>query len=116
MGCDHHCGSCGGCGALELTEVEIKLLKILGQVVFLPVARRTDGEYPVCRELEGADPERAGLALACLEKRGLVDIDYALPLKGVDMAGYEGYPVHGSVGLTARGQQAVDSMEIQGIS
>lgn len=115
MGCDHNCGSCGGCGTLELTEIEIRLLKLLGQVAFLPIARKPDGACPVCRELEDCDPEQAGLGLACLEKRGLVDLDYSAPLKGVDMAAYAGYPVHGTVGLTARGQQAVEAMEIQGI-
>lgn len=113
MSCDHNCSSCGGCGMLELTEIEIDLLKLLGQVAFLPVARKAGAEHPVCRELE--DPERTGLALVCLEKRGLVDISYDGPLKGVDMSSYAGYPVHGSVGLTAKGLQAVESMDIQGI-
>ena len=113
MGCDHNCGSCAGCGVLELTELEIRLLKLLGQLAFLPVARKADGEYPVCMELE--DAEQAGLALACLEKRGLADISYDAPLKGVDMSGYAGYPVHGSVGLTAKGQQVLETIEIQGI-
>lgn len=113
MGCDHNCGSCAGCKNLELTEIEIRLLKLLGQLAFLPVARKADGEYPVCMELE--DAEQAGLALACLEKRGLVDISYDAPLKGVNMSCYAGFPVYGSVGLTARGQQALDAMEIQGI-
>ena len=115
MSCGHNCEKCSGCGALELTEPEIRLLELLGQVAFLPVARKADGETPVCRELEGVDPEQAGLALACLEKRGLVDICYDAPLKGVDMSGYRGFPVHGSAGLTVRGQQAVEAMEIQGI-
>lgn len=114
MGCDHNCGSCGGCGVLELTEIEIRLLKLLGQLAFLPVARKADGEYPICREME--DPEQAGLALVFLEKRGLADISYDGPLKGVDMAGYAGYPVHGSVGLTAKGQQVLEMIEIQGIA
>lgn len=113
MGCDHNCGSCGGCGVLELTELEIELLKLLGQLAFLPVARKADEEYPICKELE--DPEQAGLALVCLEKRGLADISYENPLKGVDMSDYAGYPVHGSVGLTAKGQQILEMMEIQGI-
>lgn len=113
MSCDHNCGSCAGCGVLELTEIEIGLLQLLGQMAFLPVARKADAEYPVCNELE--DGQQAGLALACLEKRGLVDICYDGPLKGVDMSSYAGYPVHGSVGLTAKGQQVLDAMDIQGI-
>lgn len=115
MGCGHNCDNCGGCGVLELTEKEITLLRLLGQVAFLPVARRVDGEYPVCREIPDWDPEETGLALACLEKRGLVDLSYDAPLKGMDMSGYAGYPVHGSAGLTARGQQVVEAVDIQGI-
>ena len=115
MGCDKNCGGCSGCGVLELTEIELELLKLLGQIAFLPVARKQDGDCPVCRELEEGDPVMTGLALACLEKRGLVDLDYSAPLKGVDMTAYAGYPVWGSAGLTARGQQTLELIEIQGI-
>lgn len=113
MGCNGDCGGCGGCKEMELAPLEVELLQLLGQVAFLPVARK--GEYPVCKELACADPEQAGLALACLEKRGLVDLCYDAPLKGVDMGAYADYPLLGSAGLTARGQQVVDLMEIQGI-
>lgn len=113
MRCDHNCGSCAGCGVLELTQLELELLELLGQVAFLPVARKADEEYPVCKELQ--DPQQAGLALVCLEKRGLVDISYDGPLKGMDMSAYADYPVHGSVGLTVKGQEALDAIGIQGI-
>ena len=113
MGCDGNCSGCKGCGVMELAPLEVELLELLGQVAFLPLARK--GEWPVCKELEGADPEQAGLALACLEKRGLVDLCYDSPMKGVDMAAYAGYPLQGSAGLTAKGQQILDLMEIQGI-
>ena len=108
MICSKNCGSCCN-GPMELTQLEIKLLALLGQVAFLPLARKLADEYPVCRELPEYDPAQTGLALACLEKRGLVDISYDAPLKGADMSGYEGYPVYGSVALTERGQQAADA-------
>ena len=110
MSCSKNCGGCCH-GPMELTELEIRLLVLLGQVAFLPVARKPAEEYPICMELFGYDPVQSGLALACLEKRGLVDLDYAAPLKGADMSAYEGYPVHGSAALTARGQEAADAAE-----
>ena len=49
-----------------------------------------------------------------LEKKMLVDITYD-PLSGADMSAYQGYPVHGSVALTERGQQVLELLEVQGI-
>ena len=111
MGCSKNCNGCSGCGPMELTELEIRLLALLGQVAFLPVARKPAEEYPVCMELPEYAPENTGLALACLEKRGLVDLSYDAPLKGADMSAYAGYTVHGSAALTERGQQAADLAE-----
>lgn len=40
MGCNGNCGGCTGCAReLVLTEPEIGLLRELGQIPFLPVAR-----------------------------------------------------------------------------
>ena len=110
MGCSKNCGSCCH-GPIELTELEVRLLVLLGQVAFLPMARKPADEYPVCMELPQYDGEQTGLALACLEKRGLVDLCYDAPLKGADMSAYAGYTVHGSAALTARGQEAADGAE-----
>ena len=41
-------------------------------------------------------------------------MDFALPLKGFDYAGYEAWPIRGSMALTAAGQEALDSLDIQG--
>ena len=38
------------------------------------------------------------------------------PLPGADMSAYRGYPVHGSIALTARGQQVLELLDVQGIS
>ena len=109
MSCSKNCGGCSGCsGWVELTEPEVRLLALLGQVAFLPIARKPADEYPICLELPGYSPEDTGLALACLQKRGFVDLSYNAPLKGADMSAYSGYPVHGSAGLTQRGQEAAD--------
>ena len=112
------CGSCGGCGggnSLELTEGEIRMLKTLSQIPFLPVARKAGDDIPVYLEDDAYTPEEYSLILQCLEKRGLIDIDYRQSLKGADMSAYQGYPVHGSMALTQRGQQALEILETQGI-
>ena len=112
--CSGNCGSCGGCGStLLLTDGELKILEQLGQIPFLPVARKAADMIPVC--LEDGMPENASECLQVLEKKGLIDIDYYKPLKGVDMVAYVGYPVHGSMALTLMGQNVVEQLDLQGI-
>lgn len=114
--CNHNCAACGGCAAtLELTEGEIELLRELGRFSFLPVARRADDMIPVYLEEDLRSREEYSLILRCLEKKGLIDIDYRAPLAGADMSRYRGLPVHGSFALTARGQTVVELLEVQGI-
>lgn len=115
-GCGGCCGNCGGCGStLVLTEQEISMLRLLGQIPFLPVARRADSMQPVYLEEGEFSPEQAGQALQSLEKRGLISIDYDQPLKGGYSPAYDAYPVKGSIGLTILGQQAVELLEVQGV-
>ena len=109
------CNTCGGCGSgLELTGEEIQFLQELGQYSFLPVARKVSDIIPICLEYGEENKELLSLVLQCLEKKMLVDITYD-PLPGADMGAYKGYPVHGSVALTARGQQVLELLEVQGI-
>ena len=117
-GCGGSCGTCGGCGggnALELSEGEIWMLKQLSQIPFLPVARKMDDDVPVYLEDDRYTQEEYTLILQCLEKRGLIDIDYWAPLKGFDMSAYGAYPVRGSFALTARGQVAAELLEYLGV-
>ena len=114
--CGSCCGNCGGCGgAMELSGGEIRMLLKLAQIPFLPVARKMSDDIPVYLE----DTEETGgdysLILQCLEKRGLISIDYDQPLAGFDDSAYAAYPIRGSFALTARGQQVVELLEIQGI-
>lgn len=110
--CSGNCQSCTGCsGALTLTEGEIAILQQLGQIPFLPVARKTDDMTPIYAEHPGKE---YSLILQCLEKKQLISIDYDVPLKGCDNAAYGNYPVRGSFALTARGQQVLELLEIQG--
>ena len=114
-GCGGGCGGCSGCsGALELTEGEIQMLLNLAQIPFLPVARKMGEETPIYLEENDRPTEEYSLILQCLEKRGLISIDYDKPLKSFDMSAYAGYSVHGSFALTARGQQVVELLEYQG--
>lgn len=107
--CGGNCGACSGCGrSLELTKKEMDFLKVLGQIPFLPAARTPADPAPVCFE-EG---ENMSLLLQCLEKKGLISLDYDLPIKGFD---YGDYPIHGSMALTQRGQQVLELLEYQGI-
>lgn len=114
--CNHNCGACSGCAAvLELTQGEIDLLGTLAQIPFLPVARRADDMVPVYLEETDRSREEYSLILQCLEKKGLIDLDYRAPLAGCDWSAYRGFPVHGTVSLTARGQTVVEMLEVQGI-
>ena len=109
------CGTCGGCGqGLELTMEEIRFLLELGQYSFLPVARKASDMIPVYLENGEEEKELMSLVLQCLEKKLLIDISYD-PLPGADMSAYKGYPVHGSIALTGRGQQVLELLEVQGV-
>ena len=115
MGCSGNCGSCGGCAReLSLTRQEIDLLFKLGQIPFLPVARKADDMTPVYLEDTDCTREEYSILLQLLEKKGLISIDYDAPLVGMDMSAYAGYRVHGSFALTARGQSVLEMLEIQG--
>jgi len=114
--CSGNCGSCTGCaGSLELTTMEIEMLQKLGQFSFLPVARKADDMVPVYLEDKQYSKEEYSLILQCLEKKGLVSMDYGSALRGADMSAYSAYPVHGSMALTQRGQAVLETLEIQGI-
>jgi hypothetical protein len=94
-----------------MSEGEIDILQQLGQIPFLPVAREIADMTPVCPE---CPTQEYSLSLQCLEKKQLISIDYDTPLKGCDVAAYSAYPIRGSFALTARGQQVLELLEIQG--
>ena len=113
--CGGNCGACSGCAReLVLTEKEIDFLNLLGQYAFLPVARSMGDLTPVY--LEAGDREEMSLLLQCLEKKGLISLDYDEPLSGFDMAAYKAYPIQGSMALTERGQKVLELLEYQGIA
>lgn len=113
--CGGNCPSCGGCGgALFLTPGEIAMLRRLGQIPFLPIARRIDTVDPVYLEDTDKSVTEYGLILMCLEKKGLISLDFDRPLAGFDDSAYAAYPIRGSMALTARGQSVLDLLELQG--
>ena len=130
--CNTGNGACGGCGmgggTLYLTEEEIGVLRRFGEIPFWPLARRADAEEPVCLE-EGiytaaessVTLEHNSVAendmkavLSALAQKGLIRLDFDLPLDNFDYSAYAAYPHHGSMALTALGQRAVELLEIQG--
>ena len=103
------CESCGGCsGGCSGCGLEIGFLHRLGECAFLPVIQ--EKEAPVF-------PEEAGkeLLLQCLEKKGLISLDYDKPLKDYHTPAYDASPVRGSMALTKRGQDVLELMEYQGV-
>ena len=113
MACNGNCASCTGCGReLVLTESEMDFLNTLAQIAFLPVARAMGDLTPIY--LEEGDQEEMSLILQCLEKKGLISLDYDKPLKGFDMGAYAAWPIHGSMALTERGQKVLELLEYQG--
>lgn len=113
------CSSCSGCSgcdqSLTMTQPELDILTALGQIPFLPIARRMDDPSPIYLEADAYSREEYSLILQCLEKKRLIDLDFERPLKNADYSAYQGYPIHGSMALTARGQQVLELLERQGI-
>lgn len=112
-----NCGSCcGGCRReLVLTEAETAMLGQLAQFPFLPLSRDPRTGNPVYLGAKDRTPEEYGRILTSLKLKGLVSLDYDLPLVNFDYVPYQSYPVHGSMALTALGQEAIELLEIQGI-
>ena len=113
--CNGNCASCGGCAReLVLTQQEVDFLNQLGAVAFLPVARKMGDLNPVYLEDREHTVEEYSLILQCLEKKGLISLDFAMKLKGFDDGAYGAYPIRGSMALTERGQKVLELMEYQG--
>ena len=116
-GCSGNCGSCGGCAReLTLTEGELALLDTFSRIPFLPVARKMGELNPVYLEESDRSVDEYSLLLQCLEKKGLISLDYDQPLKNFDDSAYAAYPIRGSMALTARGQQVVELLQTQGFT
>ncbi len=116
MGCSGNCASCGGCAReLVLTLWEIEFLRKLGQIPFLPVARNMGDLDPIYLEEQDHSVAEYSLLLQTLEKKGLISLDFSIKLKNFDDSLYQKYPIRGSMTLTARGQQVLEMIELQGV-
>ena len=117
--CGGNCGGCSGCtgcgGAMELTQGELDMILMLGRIPFLPVARKMDDDIPVYLEDSEKTAQEGSLILQCLEKRGLISLDYHMPLKSFAGKAYDSYPIRGSFALTERGHRVLELLEVQGI-
>ncbi len=124
MHCNGNCASCGGCSGncggcareLLITPKELDFLQELGQVAFLPVARTMGDLTPVYLEAGEERKEEFSLILQCMEKKGLISLDYDKPLTGFRKDAYAPYPIQGSIALTERGQKVLEMIDLQGIS
>ena len=115
--CSGNCGNCGGCAReLTLNEGELRLLDTLSEIPFLPVARKMGDLTPVYLEDDVYSREEYSLILQCLEKKGLISLDYDKPLKNFDDSAYSAYPIRGSMALTERGQMVVEMIQRQGLN
>lgn len=123
MGCNTCGGDCGGCtqssdcqyhGGLMMTVPELDFLKQMAVLPFLPVARKLGEETPFYYDPQEPDRDFGNLLL-CLEKKGLITLDYDKPIAGIADPHYADYPLFGSMALTLRGQRVLELLDIQGI-
>ena len=115
--CSGNCGSCGGCAReLTLSQEELQMLDTFSEIPFLPVARKMGDLTPVYLEDEKYTADEYSLILQCLEKKGLISLDYDKPLKNFDDSAYAAYPIRGSMALTERGQTVVEMIQRQGLN
>lgn len=117
MGCCGNCAACSGCAReLVLTQKEMDFLSYLGQVAFLPVARKMGDLEPVYLEEGPERREEYALLLQCLERKGLISLDYDRPLKNSGNDPYAAFPIRGSMALTERGQKVLELLDYQGFT
>lgn len=96
---------------IPLTERELRLLELFRTAPFMPVVRRLSTDTPFLLLEDGDYSDE----LMWLMLKGLVDIDLSRPVAG---CGYEDYPprsARGSASLTAKGQDALDSLDLMGV-
>lgn len=68
-----------------------------------------------CLEEGTGEQETVSNGILALERKGLIDLDYNLPLQNFDYGPYAAWSRQGSMALTVRGQEVLDVLEIQGV-
>ena len=115
----NHCGRCcggeyGSCGGVALlSDGEVEILLDLMQYSFLPVASDDHGK-PVYRESTARSEADYAVILLDMQKRGLIRIDYDIPLSNYEYRLYSDCSHFGSIALTRHGQGVAAQIEIQG--
>ncbi|MEG2000472.1 MAG: hypothetical protein RR053_03645 [Evtepia sp.] len=107
--CSNDCSHCGS-RQIVLCPAEAALLFELGQYAFMPVFYETNtGRFS---PIEEAESEFHDVVIS-LKNKGLIYADADIPLKNVV------YPkknaAHGSLAMTALGQETLETLEIQEI-
>ena len=111
------CQGCGGCGnGLSLFREELELLRCFAQSPFLPVGCAAGAAEPVYLENGRDKAGNYAAAIALLQRKGLIRVDYDIPLKNFAYDGYETYPCKGSMALTANGIRVLEVLETQGVT
>ena len=115
----NHCGRCcggeyGSCGGVALlSDGEVEILLDLMQYSFLPVAS-DDHDKPVYRESTARSEADYAAILLDMQKRGLIRIDYDIPLSNYKYQFYSDCRHHGSMVLTSFGQDMTEQVWIHG--
>ena len=121
--CRHDgCGACcrngagSDChGTIMLLKEEIELLQRFAVTPFLPVVRQWDSDTPIYLEENTNMELKISQSITGLQQKQLIRVDYDYPLSNFDYEIYRNYPIHGSMALTAKGQQVLELLEIYGI-
>ena len=113
--CGQCCGSlCGSCGnRISLSDAEIEILLELAQYSLLPVAAN-DHDPPVYRESSSRSEADYAATLLDMQKKGLIRIDYDIPLSNYKYQFYSDCRHHGSMVLTSFGQDMTEQVWIHG--
>lgn len=114
--CERHCDSCGACRPqITITPAEYDILMQFAITPFLPVAASWNLKTPIYLEDTAYTSEEYSAALTALHVKGLIRIDYDIPLCHFHYEAYRAYPMHGSMALTSRGQDVIEQLELQNI-
>ena len=116
----NHCGRCcggmcSGCSSsVLLSKDELEILEEFAQYSFLPVASDEDNN-PVYRENNTKSETDYALVLSTMQKKGLIQINYDIPLLNYKYRNYHDCECFWSMALTTLGRYVIDQIENQGI-
>lgn len=102
---------------MVLSPLELSLLQLFSVYPFLPAARDKDG-MPVyfpdaSSDMFATSADDISACLYALEAKQIISVDEDIPIAGYDYSIYHDFPLHGSMALTAFGQDILDSLIYQ---